>query len=293
MNRKGVLSVRKRAATIAVLIFVFSLVVGNAMSGAYEVTYVASETGFEGPDTIMAGNNVINLVNQRQDLIHLQLIKAPTGRTVDDMIATLAADPGSIPRWIEFMGGPTLALPGTTSSAGMFLPPGAYVGVSFLADENGVSHLSTGMVKQISVLWSYPSASVHLTAYDYEFEVEGTFRSGVQTVSFTNLGRQPHEVVVVKLAFGANAVDYLDSLASGHSGPPLGVPMGGIQGIDSGQSGFFTLDLDPGQYALICFMPDQGVPHFAHGMVTEFDVKKPVILMDFGNPISGGAPVPY
>ena len=58
-------------------------------------------------------------------------------------------------------------------------------------------------------------------------------------------------------------------------GPPPGQPIGGLQVIDPGDSGYFTAEFESGQtYALICFHPVEGsgVPHAAMGMVQEFTV---------------------
>jgi hypothetical protein len=52
------------------------------------------------------------------------------------------------------------------------------------------------------------------------------------------------------------------------------MPLGGISGIDVGGSQYFTADFAPGNYALICFLPDakDGKPHFAHGMIQQITV---------------------
>jgi hypothetical protein len=37
---------------------------------------------------------------------------------------------------------------------------------------------------------------------------------------------------------------------------------------------FITADFTPGEYALICFLPDakDGKPHFAHGMIQQIHI---------------------
>jgi len=39
-------------------------------------------------------------------------------------------------------------------------------------------------------------------------------------------------------------------------------------------SQLFTADFAPGNYALVCFIPDSkdGKPHYAHGMTKQFNV---------------------
>jgi hypothetical protein len=50
--------------------------------------------------------------------------------------------------------------------------------------------------------------------------------------------------------------------------------LGGVSGLDVGASQYFTADFAPGNYALICFLPDakDGKPHFAHGMIQQITV---------------------
>lgn len=259
------------AVLAALLVTAFSFGVMASTDGVHEATYVATANGYEGPDSLVAGTNVIHLVNQRQDLVHLQLLRLVDGRTLDDLFALFQTEPEVLPRWIEFVGGPTLAIPGGASSAGSFLAPGEYIATSFLADPNGVPHAAAGLVKVIQVVAPQPEATLSIALHDYRFDVEGTFTQGAQTVAVRNEGRQPHEVVVIQLAPGASAMDFLHSLE--HGGPPLGMPAGGIQGLNGGMSGFFSLDLAPGNYALLCLIPDQGVPHFAHGMILEFEIE--------------------
>jgi hypothetical protein len=41
-----------------------------------------------------------------------------------------------------------------------------------------------------------------------------------------------------------------------------------------GKNTYFEADLAPGDYGMICFVPDakDGKPHFAHGMIQQFKV---------------------
>ena len=64
--------------------------------------------------------------------------------------------------------------------------------------------------------------------------------------------------------------------SSAHSrSEPTGTPMAmRVTGISKGEFNIFTMDFEPGRYALLCFVPDagDGMPHFMHGMVQEFTV---------------------
>jgi hypothetical protein len=51
-------------------------------------------------------------------------------------------------------------------------------------------------------------------------------------------------------------------------GPPPGKPIGGIPAFMKGKNSFFEATLEPGEYGMICFIPDakDGKPHMQHGM---------------------------
>jgi hypothetical protein len=42
-----------------------------------------------------------------------------------------------------------------------------------------------------------------------------------------------------------------------------------------GAAAYVTIDFTPGDYALVCFLPDakDGKPHFTHGMVKQIHVE--------------------
>ena len=56
--------------------------------------------------------------------------------------------------------------------------------------------------------------------------------------------------------------------------PPVGIKFsGGVGGLFAGGSGLATVNLAPGNYVMVCFIPDdQGVPHAAGGMVKSLTV---------------------
>ena len=57
-------------------------------------------------------------------------------------------------------------------------------------------------------------------------------------------------------------------------GEAPGLPLGGVSPLAAGGTSYLPVDLQPGRYALICFLPDMkdGKQHFEHGMVQEFEV---------------------
>jgi len=91
-------------------------------------------------------------------------------------------------------------------------------------------------------------------------------------IRFRNAGSQVHEAFLVKLADGKTAEDYLNTPPGAI---PPGVSLGGITGIAPGDGQYIEVTLEPGTYALFCFLPDPGThaPHFVQGMIQEFTIE--------------------
>jgi hypothetical protein len=81
-------------------------------------------------------------------------------------------------------------------------------------------------------------------------------------------------MVFVKLDSGKTAQDFL-GWAKKQAGPPPGSPVNGASLMTIGIANTVTVDLTPGQYALICFVEDakDRKPHFLHGMIKQITVQ--------------------
>ena len=80
--------------------------------------------------------------------------------------------------------------------------------------------------------------------------------------------------MLFSLAEGKTGEDIATWVSTGMQGPPPGAPVTGISAEAPGKANTLLLDLNPGRYALLCFMPDakDGKMHVAHGMIYNFKV---------------------
>lgn len=248
---------------------------------ASAVIVVANDYGFAGPDRIPAGVTTMQVVNKGQDLHHIQVLQLLQGKTAEDFRKTMAAGPGPMPTWVRFIGGPNAVAPGGDAVATMNLTEGEYLLICLIPNHKGVPHLALGMIKPLTVkgvkatLVSEPKAGLTITTVDFRFAQSQPISAGLHTIQVANRGSMPHEVVVVKLNLGVSAKEFGVAAESGVSGPSLGIPIGGIVGLDSGEHGYFTARFESGNYGLICFFPDPvtGKPHYMHGMTADFVVR--------------------
>lgn len=103
---------------------------------------------------------------------------------------------------------------------------------------------------------------VHVTATDYAFQAPDTLPSGVTTFHLMNEGKEPHHVVLVKLALA----DFQKVNLAGALPPDL-VVLGGPNAAAPGGTAEATVDLTPGSYTVVCLIPAaDGKPHMMKGM---------------------------
>ena len=96
--------------------------------------------------------------------------------------------------------------------------------------------------------------------------------SGNIAFQVENIGQQPHELAVFRLPSSMSVLEALEL-------PPEQFDVVGVGGSwEPGETTnvIFTGPLDPGRYALVCFLPDitdpEGIPHAFKGMASEFTV---------------------
>lgn len=110
---------------------------------------------------------------------------------------------------------------------------------------------------------------VEVTAGDFTFEI-GNVSAGLTSFRLTNDGKQAHYLGVAKLADGVALSDALASEDGSGIESEWGSDLAAPGGDDEE---FLTLDLAPGNYGLVCFLPDaDGTPHAFKGMAVPFTV---------------------
>jgi len=253
--------------------------------GPRVVTITARDYAFEAPDTIAAGLTTLRLVNRGPELHHVQLLRLEDGKTMADLLDAFKSG-GPPPRWMREVGGPNTPVPGAESEASLEMAPGRYVITCFIPSADGMPHIAKGMMRELIVKANHdapvrpastdaaPATTMTLTDYDFTFSAP--LAVGRQTVRVRNAASQTHEVVLVKLAPGKSPADVV-AWVEKPNGPPPGAPIGGTTGMVSGSWNDITVNLEAGEYALICFVPDakDGKPHFAHGMMKQIQIGAP------------------
>lgn len=249
----------------------------KAAAGAHVVNVIAKEYQYEMPDTLPAGPTEFHFSDDGKQLHHMTIVKLEQGKTLADFTAL---PPGPFPAWATLMGGPNSPIPGGgTSDDVVDLQPGHYAAVCLIPGADGKPHMIKGMVKAFTVKPSsqartMPASDLSLTLSNYKFSFSKPVTAGRHVIRIVNDGSQPHEAELFHLAPGKKGEDIAHWVLTGMKGPPPGAPVTGIAPMAPGKENTLLVDLKPGSYAVMCFMPDakDGKPHVLHGMIDNFKV---------------------
>ena len=111
---------------------------------------------------------------------------------------------------------------------------------------------------------------VEVSGNEYAFVMPQSIKGGWTTLRLENTGKEAHEFALVKLDVDRTRADVLEVLsdpATQEQGPPDWVTIrAGIPTLQAGETASLTQQLEPGRYALICFLDGpSGKPHFLDG----------------------------
>lgn len=103
-----------------------------------------------------------------------------------------------------------------------------------------------------------PPPSVAVAAGPASFTIGGTFRPGVNRITFNNAGERPRNAQLVRLGEGFTPRQLLDTISSGGRWPEWATYVGGPGLTEPGRSMSYEVDLEPAQYMMLSLLPDNG-----------------------------------
>ncbi len=262
------------------------------------------DDGFEAPAEIVAGRYLLTVENgSSAEIAGAGFVNVPDGSTIEsvqnqfDAIATYfaAVDAGTPPTGDDpaaflyesvVVGGPATSGAGTAGQAVVDLQPGDYV------IWNDDFFHPTGA---ISVTGEFPAdlaeipAALTITAVNtddaFDFTVEGSAATGKQLIRFHNDSDQPHFIIVFSSPVALTDDQWFEVFLAFETGestnpdlPPLEQlgELGATTTQSTAQTFWWSVDLQPANYGVFCFIPDPRhdfTPHSAMGMIANFSVE--------------------
>ena len=273
------------------------------------VEVITQHMDFQMRDTIPSGWNTFRYKNQSPQTHFFLIDKYPEGKTSEDaeklvspvfdsameLIMEGKAEEGfaqfaNLPEWfsdVVFIGGTGLLSPNQTAETTLHLKPGNYIIECYVKMNNGMFHTSMGMTKDLVVSNidsknEKPTADISINISSTEgIVVKDSITAGNHTFEVNFIDQITHEnfvghdVNLVKLEENAN-IDELEMWMNWANPKGLIEPapkaiifMGGTNDMPTGNTGFFTANLQPGKYALIAEVPNAK----SKNMLQEFEVK--------------------
>jgi hypothetical protein len=225
------------------------------------------------------------------------------------------AEAGNVPDFfyedLVFNGG-VFAAPGASGMVVLDLPPGEWIFNLFgFNEETGEQVNVPRNVTVIGVMPELedPQGAVEIGLVDFDFTIPDTISSGPQIWKVTNTGEQPHHLILSRVPDGTTEAEVMelveflfameeapadgatpvahDDMATPAMDGGMATPVAPALSFDqvedvlevpvlsTGQTNWIELDLQPGTYVALCFIPDRetGTPHVMLGMVEVFTVE--------------------
>jgi len=256
---------------VAACCFTFSC---HPQAGTDNVSFriIATDAGFEAPDSVPAGLRHINYENHGTEIHEAMLVKLPQGKTADDYVAEVRAG-SSFPAGALDYSGPGLTSPGESTEVWSKLDPGNYIIICWNA-----GHAKTRKAHPFTVQYNIsddvpPKEDVVLRLVDYRFELSSPLRRGMQAIRVETLGPSMHEVDIFRLHEGKTAADVRRWRKEDEAGEAQGDALGGmLDSHDIHRVGWLRRNFIPGRYVLHCAMPVTTTPQTANHEITHADL---------------------
>jgi len=215
---------------------------------------------------------------EMSDTVMQYFQEAMDGMNAGDEEAVKAAF-GKFPEWISElgrMGGPGFLSPGRTGQTTVYLEPGRYM-LECYVKSSGIFHTTSpgpgqlGMVMDLTATAEQnrapepePTATLAIRNSGFEL-VSGALRAGTNTIRVDFFEQQAlpsfvgNDVHLMRVA-NARSITRADAWMDWRTKDGLEDPapvtfLGGINDLPAGKHAYFTVDLEPGDYAFIAEMP--------------------------------------
>lgn len=226
---------------------------------------------------VLAGPVTLRLVN-RGKVLHMMGVVYLGTASVEDLLRAVEHDAPL--KGMYEVGGVNGIAPGDSATTTVMLEPGNAALACWVVNTDGKLHVDKGMIAPLTVVAdagpapAAPRADLSITLRDYTIALSAQPRAGHHVFRVVNDGSMTHDVELMRMDPGARTADLDAWYAHPEVGSRLAQPIAGTVGLEKGLHDWFSANLTPGDYVLICWMPDaKNVPHYdGHHMLLRFHV---------------------
>ena len=245
------------------------------------VTISARDFSFEMPDSLPSGWVALTLRNDGKFNHHGLAMRLKDGATLEQLLAAVGQEGAQPPADKSFFIPDTDS--GQQNQATVELAPGNWVLLSVARGNpaDPTPDFAKGSVKAFTVTEAGsgsapPVADATLSIGKDNYTIP-ELSAGTHTLKIANASGSPDGwAFIIKLGNDTKAADILPAFNAlfGGQAPakmPNFRPVGGLMGYNLGSSFYTTLNLEPGNYAVIASVGAQGFPYT--GLTKSFEVK--------------------
>jgi hypothetical protein len=264
------------------LVSSLALVACGDSEDAQELSFTVESKGktstVTAPESAEAGLAEITLTNDSDSEADLQLLRVEGDRSPEEVVEGFgkAIQGKAFPEWLFAAGGVGTLGAGESATVEQVLQPGDYY--AFNLETGGPPSPQDVAVTEVSGEESdaeIEQGDATVEAAEYVFNAE-TLPSGEVEIAFDNIGAQPHHLIASPIKGNATAED-VEKAFKEEKGPSPLEEKGTLSTavLEGGEAQLVEMDLEPGRYALYCFITDRegGPPHVYKGMVDEVEVE--------------------
>ncbi len=248
------------------------------------ILITAIDFGYMMPSTIHLSSGFVNfaLINNGTQDHEAQVARLNAGVTRDAVVNEIVAKKHLEAAFslLTFVGGPDTITPGYGQETTLHLSAGEYVLLCFVQGQDGIAHVDKGMIHFFTVsstqgqeIVPHVDGAIAMKEFSYSLPQVLT-QSRSLTLQVSNLGIEPHEMNIIRLAKGKNVQD-VQAFFRTPSGPPPFEELGGLATLEAGGTGWLQVHLEPGSYAVFSFILDKktGKSQLSLGMIAPFVVQ--------------------
>lgn len=272
------------------------------LAGYPELRFRLTEERIEAPTEVAAGRVLLIQESEGELAGNAFVLRVPDEVSDDEVAAALSARTtvaDETPTWFYqawFVGNGDRAMAGRPTMAVVDLKPGRYVigdpyrpGTEFALVE------AVAATTESSAATAEPQPDVAIDLFEMDFNIPDDIEAGRQVWQVSNSGAVLHEIALVPVPSGVTKEAVVEAVLAGGEAAfgaettpetraavsAIGAEWtnwtlelaGGVGVLSPQATSWAQLELEPGTYAAVCFIPGpDGTPHFTAGMTRVFNV---------------------
>lgn len=265
-------------------LFALLAITGMSIAGQEDAApFIISATaeGITVPEGLVAGLTTLVFENESEAPFAPIIVRLNEGKTMQDLMRALQAGLAEGLEVVTVLGNPEVEA-GDSYEVTYDLLAGDYVLLSFAAGgPPTILPFSVTTSEADPEVTPEPlDPDVVAKMGDFVFAIPTEIEAGAQLWQIENVGEQAHHMLVYAIeddvTLEVATAAFMDAMMNATAGPPQ-MPYESVfsWGVMSpGQAAYLELELEPGTYVFVCFLPDQAaedqeaaMSHLEHGMI--------------------------